>query len=109
MSTAVYVLISVPTEEREGQLKGDVPTLSTATATSDPESETTGFPLKKLLEESLRELGIVDAVWYSNKSGRGYQVCFPCDLETSDSIIEFFTLKKFGSLKETSIGYEAGA
>lgn len=99
MSSAVYVLISVPTAEREKQLKGDVPTLTTTASDQEPDTS-----LRKLLEESLKELGITDAVWSLHKCGKGYQVTFPCDLETSDSIIEFFTHKKIGSLTETSIG-----
>jgi hypothetical protein len=101
MSTAVYVIISVPAAEREQ--KGDVPTLATS---GQFDKQTVSKSLKKVLEESLRELGIVDPVWNLNKNGTGYQVCFPCDLETSDAVIEFFTHNKVGCLKDTSIGYE---
>lgn len=100
MSSAVYVLISIPTIERENQLKCDVPTLPA----SGRESKSLDPPLKKLVESALQELGITDVVWSLNERGTGYHVCFPCDLEASDAVIEFLSGKKIGITKETSLG-----
>jgi hypothetical protein len=108
MSSAVWFVISIPTIEREKQIRYEQ--LSTKTVIEAynlnvSDKPTNNFvPLKKILEDSFEELEIDDAVWYLNKSGKGYQVTFPCDLEASDSIIEYFASKRIGSSKETYIG-----
>lgn len=74
-----------------------------------------------MLEESFEELDINDAVWYLTKNGKGfgkimidesvlkivpsrYHVYFPCDVEESDNVLEYFCGKRIGIQKETFIG-----
>lgn len=99
MCSAVYVLVSVPTEDRERELRGSFPTLFKSREKRDDTPS-----LKRLLETALDRLGVTDAVWSKNQTGLGYQICFSCDIETSDAILHLFSDEKFRSSKETSIG-----
>lgn len=102
MSSAVWIVISIPTIEREKQLRVESNSIESCNLSDKPVNNF--VPLKKVLEDSFDDLEINDAVWYLNKSGKGYQVTFPCDLDSSDSILEFFASKRIGSSKETYIG-----
>lgn len=106
MSSAVWFIIAIPTIEREKQLRLELSATSVIEVYNLSDKTSNHFvPFKKLLEDSFEELEINDAVWYLNKSGKGYQVTFPIDLESSDSILEYFASKRIGSSKETYIGY----
>lgn len=126
MSNAVWIIISIPTAEREKQLwqeqqqqqqqqnHQNFPDSNTIKSNGNllpphinsNHQTTNGLkPFKKLLEDSFDELNIQNVVWNINRNGRGYQVFFACDLEESDSILEYFASKRIGSHKETYIGY----
>lgn len=57
-----------------------------------------------MVEDAFEELDIQDVVWYLTKNGKGYQVYFPCEMQRSDAILEYFCSKQIGTLKETFIG-----
>ncbi|KAI1295681.1 Uncharacterized protein HDE_05382 [Halotydeus destructor] len=135
MSSAVWVIISIPTPEREKQLRTDgrsdddriddssVSRYATKLVANVFHSEVSGkkspdnpkdssafrkgasfIPLKKILEDAFDELQVVDVVWYLTKNGKGYQIYFPVDLESSDAIIDYFVTKGIGVQRETFIG-----
>lgn len=122
MSNAVWITISIPTVERQQQLlqeqqqqnhqtfpdsngiksNGNLIPPNT-TSNHHPTNSIKSF--KKILEDSFDELKIENVVWNISRNGKGYQVFFACDLEESDSILDYFASKRIGSHKETYIGY----
>lgn len=109
MTSAVYVLICIPSPERELLLKGDVPTpvpSASGHCAAAADGERVPACLSDRLQSALQELGITDAVWTASRSGNGFHVCFPCDPATSDALLALFAERDIASHKETSIGYE---
>lgn len=99
------MVIAIPTIEREKKLRRESLNSNTESIKlNDKNNSQPNAFFKNLLEDSLQQLEIEDAVWFLNKNGNGYQVTFPCELDASDSVLEFFASKRIGSSKETYIG-----
>ena len=102
MSSSVYVFIRIPSEKK---VISGVPTITSSNnEKSDHDSDNQTVSVKNVLQESLQQLGIHDAVWSVSESGNSYHICFPCDSETSDSIIEWFSEKDKNYWKDASVG-----
>lgn len=61
--------------------------------------------MEKILEESLENLNIYDAVWVSSKNGHYFHVYFTCDLNGNDHAMHYLQSKGIGSRCNSTIGY----
>lgn len=68
-------------------------------------SPSIGESLEKILEETLKELGIDNAVWIPSKNNQLHHVYFPVDLYDNDSTLTYLQSKGIGVKKHSSVGY----
>ena len=119
---AVWIVITIPKEEYEVQqasqdlktkrvLRYDDNNFLSAEANNNVKnnlkisSASIGEPLEKVLEESLTDLGIENAVWISSKSNELHHVYFSVDLYENDATLTYLQSKGIGVKKNSSIGY----
>ena len=61
--------------------------------------------LEKILDETLTELGITNAVWINSKNNKFHNVYFPVDLYDNDSTLNYLQSKGIGVKKDSCVGY----
>ncbi|XP_015791874.1 uncharacterized protein LOC107368544 isoform X2 [Tetranychus urticae] len=113
MANSVWVMIKIPakTPELNNQIidskKSNTNSASNYLAPpgiEEKKKEPIEPSIQTILEKTLEELEINNAVWIKNTDGTFFHVYFACDVDDSDSIIHHMQIQGIGSLPQTFIG-----
>ena len=110
MANSVLMVVKIPTLEKqlsEFHWKDEKSSVVDKCEVKSYKQDASSFsfePLKGKLEETLKEINAKDATWQLTQDENFWRVCFTCEMEETDSILEMLASKCIGSYKDTYVG-----
>lgn len=110
MANSVLLVIKIPTAEQQTLELQASKDSSVVIATNKHGSKfikstlpVSFSPLKEKLEQVLQQIKVKDATWQLTQNEDYWRVCFTCELEETDSILELLASLSIGSYKGTYV------